>query len=313
MTDIKTLAIAVTVAAGLLCAPAAVGSADEIVTSDQLITALKPSVERGLAAAGSAAKSVSLTTIQFAYDSDQLTAAAKQQLDQLGDALNSVELRPYGFLLVGHTDGAGSQEYNQSLSERRASATLEYLVATSRIETTRLNSAGLGEKVLLNEGDPADARNRRVEIFNMGDEEDGTQRGTAGSARGGGVDAISPGVDVFCLAEGASPTFHVAKAPEEATTLVVRRRTRPTQMLNAEWPAGATALRWADDWPPPEEGRYVWNLGYGGSSVFRIVPIEQPVTGPLDAAAAYLRLDCDAQAKAAFKLAIAAANTKDQD
>ena len=308
MTDIKTLAIAVTAAAGLLSAPGAVGGAGEMVTSDQLITALKPVVERGLAVAGSAAKSISLTTIQFAYDSDELTPAAKQQLDQLGAALNSAELRPYDFLLVGHTDGAGSQDYNQSLSERRASATLEYLVATSRVATVRLNSAGLGETVLINANDPADARNRRVEIFNMGDEEDETQRGGAGGARGGGVDAISPGVDVFCLAEGVSPTFHVAEAPEQATTLVVRRRTRPEQVLTAEWPAGATALHWADDWPPPEEGRYVWNLGYGGSSVFRIVPIEQPVASPLDAAAAYLRLDCDAQAKAAFKLAIAAAN-----
>ena len=307
MTDITTLAIAVTVAAGLLSAPGAVGGAGEMVTSDQLITALKPVVERGLAVAGSAAKSISLTTIQFAYDSDELTADAKQQLDQLGNALNSEELRPYGFLLVGHTDGAGSQDYNQSLSERRAFATLEYLVQTSRIETTRLNSVGLGEGVLLDPDDPADARNRRVEIFNMGDEEGGTQRGTAGSARGGGVDVISPGVDVFCLAEGTSPTFHVAEAPEQATTLVVRRRTRPEQVLNTEWPAGATALRWADDWPPPEEGRYVWSLGYGGSSVFRIVPVEQPVAGPLDAAAAYLRLDCGAQAKAAFELAIAAA------
>ncbi len=313
MTDIRTLAIAMTIAAGLLCAPAAVGSADEIVTSDQLIAALKPPVERGLATVGSAAKSISLTTIQFAYDSDELTPAAKRQLDQLGTALSSEELRPYGFLLVGHTDGAGSQDYNQSLSERRAYATLVYLIQTSRIETTRLNSVGLGEDVLLNADDPADARNRRVEVFNMGDEDDETQRGTAAGERGGGVDAISPGVDVFCLTEGTLPTFHVAMAPEEATTLAVRRRTRPEQMLNAEWPAGTTAFRWADDWPPPEEGRYVWSLGYGGSSVFRIVPVEQLVAGPLDAAAAYLRLDCDAQAKAAFELAIAAANTKDQD
>jgi hypothetical protein len=64
-------------------------------------------------------------------------------------------------------------------------------------------------------------------------------------------------------------------------------------------------LAWDAEWPPLEEGRYVWNLGYGGSAIFRVVALDDNVDNPLDAAGVYLRNDCGAQAKAAFEQVIA--------
>jgi len=243
--------------------------------------------------------------VQFEYNSDELTTVAKQQLDNLGDALNSTELRPYGFLLVGHTDGSGAAEYNQTLSERRASSVREYLIKISRVEVTRLNDVGLGEKLLLVEDNPDDDSNRRVEVFNMGDDNAALVRGTSAGPHSGGTDAISTATENFCLTEGVNPTFHISEAPTEQTNLIVRRRTTPQHVLQATWPAGATDLAWDPEWPPLEEGRYVWNLGYGGSAIFRVVALDENLDNPLNAASVYLRNDCGAQAKAAFEQVIA--------
>ena len=310
MTIFRTFSTTAVLGVALLFPPINGVQAGEVMTSDQLISALQPPLERGVAAVGTLSTSITLTTIQFEYDSDKLTTLAKQQLDYLGDALNSAELRPYGFMLVGHTDGDGSQDYNQTLSERRAVAVREYLIQMTRVETSRLSSVGLGEDVLLDEDNPGSDRNRRVEVFNMGDNQEEIVRGTAASAHSGGTNAISTATDTYCLAKGVTPIFHVAEAPNEQTNLVVRRRTRPEQVLQTVWPAGATALVWNQDWPPLEEGRYVWSLGYGGSAIFQVVVLDESVGDPLKAAGVYLRNDCGAQAKAAFEQVIVESATE---
>ena len=310
MKNLRIFGATVFFAIAAICLPFSQSLAGEVMSSDELIAALKPLLERGIAAVGSLSTSISLATVQFEYNLDELTPVAKRQLDNLGDALNSSELRPYGFLLVGHTDGSGSSEYNQGLSERRASVVREYLVRTSRVEVTRLNDVGLGENVLLDENNPDNDSNRRVEVFNMGDEAATIVRGAAGGAHSGGTNGISAATETYCLTDGMTPTFHVAEAPDEQTNLVVRRRTRPEQVLQAVWPAGATTLAWDQDWPPLEEGRYVWNLGFGGSAIFQVVALEDSVSDPLTAAGVYLRNDCGAQAKAAFEQVIANAATE---
>ncbi|MFP6741304.1 MAG: OmpA family protein, partial [Alphaproteobacteria bacterium] len=146
---------------------------------------------------------------------------------------------------------SGSAEYNQTLSERRAASVREYLIRISRVEVTRLNDVGLGEKLLLVEENPDDDANRRVEVFNMGDENATLVRGTTAGPHTGGTEAISTATDVFCLTEGISPTFHVTEAPTEQTNLIVRRRTSPQHVLQATWPAGTTAFPWEPAWPPP--------------------------------------------------------------
>ena len=48
-------------------------------------------------------------------------------------------------LAVGHTDRLGGDAYNQKLSEKRAAAVKEYLVAKG-IEANRVYTEGKGEK-----------------------------------------------------------------------------------------------------------------------------------------------------------------------
>lgn len=66
----------------------------------------------------------------------------------------------------GHTDSTGSAEYNQSLSERRALAVVEFLSGQG-VGGERMRSAGYGKERPIADNATVDgrARNRRVEII----------------------------------------------------------------------------------------------------------------------------------------------------
>lgn len=66
--------------------------------------------------------------INFDYNSATIGASAKSAVEALGRALTNPDLKGSTFLLAGYTDAAGSDSYNQSLSERRADAVKTYLV-----------------------------------------------------------------------------------------------------------------------------------------------------------------------------------------
>ena len=70
------------------------------------------------------------------------------------------------FSIQGHTDSSGSNTLNQKLSEKRAKAVLDYLVAKGGIAADRLTSAGFGEDYPIadNKTRAGRAENRRVEI-----------------------------------------------------------------------------------------------------------------------------------------------------
>jgi len=106
--------------------------------------------------------------IQFEFGSAELTASARQVLDELGAALQSDELSAFQFSLVGHTDAVGSDDANLSLSERRAQAVKDYLVGQFQIDPARLEATGAGETDLADPSDPNSAINRRVVITNIG-------------------------------------------------------------------------------------------------------------------------------------------------
>lgn len=118
---------------------------------------------------------------------------------------------------------------------------------------------------------------------------------------------ISKEVAAFCLAPGQTPVFYATKAPSVDELLIVRRRVTPIQFLQATWLTGENTLAWPDDWPPAEEGRYVWSLGARGSVALRIVIVEEVPENPLAAAALQYNLGCEMQAKALFRVALSAA------
>lgn len=105
--------------------------------------------------------------IQFAYNSAEITPASLPDLNALGQALLDRNLGQSRMLLNGHTDAAGSRDYNMDLSERRADAVRGYLVSTFGISPDRLIAVGFGEERLKNPVQPEAAENRRVEIVNL--------------------------------------------------------------------------------------------------------------------------------------------------
>jgi len=67
--------------------------------------------------------------------------------------------------LGGHTDSQGSSSYNQSLSERRAKAVVDFVTKTG-VASGRLVSAGYGEEQPIATNDTKEGRqlNRRTEF-----------------------------------------------------------------------------------------------------------------------------------------------------
>ena len=67
--------------------------------------------------------------------------------------------------MEGHTDATGADNYNQTLSERRANAVMDYL-ADKGVDASRLSAKGLGESSPIAPNDTRDGRalNRRVEL-----------------------------------------------------------------------------------------------------------------------------------------------------
>jgi outer membrane protein OmpA-like peptidoglycan-associated protein len=100
------------------------------------------------------------TTINFAFDSAQLDAAARAALDQQADfILQFPEVR---FAVYGHTDLVGSAGYNYNLGLRRAQAAVAYLVARG-VSANRLEAlVSQGETMPLIATQAPERANRRT-------------------------------------------------------------------------------------------------------------------------------------------------------
>ena len=109
--------------------------------------------------------SATLSAVQFVYDSEELLPVARRQLDELVVALRDVSLRHTRIQLIGHTDAAGSREYNRALSMRRAYSAARYLTQVHGIPAQRIIPIGMGEDQLLDPYNPLNAINRRVEVI----------------------------------------------------------------------------------------------------------------------------------------------------
>ena len=79
----------------------------------------------------------------FDFNKAVLRPEGKAKLDELVSKAKAIKLEV--ILAVGHTDRIGGDAYNQKLSEKRAAAVKEYLVAKG-IEANRVYTEGKGEK-----------------------------------------------------------------------------------------------------------------------------------------------------------------------
>jgi outer membrane protein OmpA-like peptidoglycan-associated protein len=111
---------------------------------------------------------VAAMTVQFAYDSAELTGQAKAVLDKLANVFNNELMYDIPFAIEGHADQQGSPEYNHQLSIKRAAAVRDYLVGMQGVDPNRFEVSGYGSARLLDADNPYSAINRRVEFRNLG-------------------------------------------------------------------------------------------------------------------------------------------------
>ncbi|MFH1135759.1 MAG: OmpA family protein [Pseudomonadota bacterium] len=103
-------------------------------------------------------------SVLFASNQSTLLPAARSRLDQVAAVLLTTRERNLG--IEGHTDSQGSENYNYSLSQRRADTVRNYLVQRG-YDGFRIQSRGMGEgqPVANNGSAEGRANNRRVEII----------------------------------------------------------------------------------------------------------------------------------------------------
>jgi outer membrane protein OmpA-like peptidoglycan-associated protein len=204
MTSFHGIKAIVTIGAALSMTAGLALAAENNVSSDQILQALKPkAVTRGLSTGpklDSAAKakevnfvetlrnrktrSLSLgereqiaeiastkpkidLDIQFDLNSANITATSMPSVQALGKALTDANLKGSTFVVAGHTDAIGGEAYNQDLSERRADTIKRYLTEKFGIAGTDLVAVGYGKTKPKDPNAPMDPINRRVQVVNM--------------------------------------------------------------------------------------------------------------------------------------------------
>lgn len=115
-------------------------------------SATRVSVQRDLAA------NLLLT---FEFNSANLTEQAIANARVFAQAMNSPALEKARFEIQGHTDMAGTREYNQDLSQRRADAVKEFLISQG-VSAERLTARGYAFDQLADPQQPMAPENRRV-------------------------------------------------------------------------------------------------------------------------------------------------------
>jgi len=108
--------------------------------------------------------------ILFDFDSYALRPEAREHLTNLAASLN--EYPDSELLIVGHTDSSGADDYNQTLSERRADAAGSFLIRGG-VLPSRVRTTGMGETEPVAPNDTEDGmqQNRRVEVAIFASEE----------------------------------------------------------------------------------------------------------------------------------------------
>lgn len=102
---------------------------------------------------------------------DKLLPEATKPLHELGTALRHIvqSMPMAAFVIEGHTDQQGTEQYNLDLSLRRARRVTEYLVTNFRLPPERLGIKGYGKtrRLSLGASEANHARNRRVEVVRL--------------------------------------------------------------------------------------------------------------------------------------------------
>ena len=102
--------------------------------------------------------------IQFDLNSAVIRPESKAHLDSVGQMMRLERVLEKKLRVEGHADASGEAGHNQELSQRRAEAVAQYLVRSHQINPDRLTVVGRGEAQPLQNRNPYDAKNRRVQF-----------------------------------------------------------------------------------------------------------------------------------------------------
>jgi len=107
---------------------------------------------------------VAETSVHFGFNQDILTKKAKEALDQL--ATDVPNTKGYIVTVEGGTDSVGPADYNYDLSQRRASAVIQYLASQHNVPGYKIYLIGLGKDKPVDSNKTAEgrAKNRRVDV-----------------------------------------------------------------------------------------------------------------------------------------------------
>src|SRR5215469_10327206 len=121
---------------------------------------------------------VAETSVKFGFNKDNLTAKAKESLDQLAGQIAST--KGYLIAIEGGTDSVGPSEYNYDLSQRRANAVIQYLATKYNVPAHKIYVIGLGKDkpVETNKTPAGRADNRRVDVRLMTNQVGGSPSST---------------------------------------------------------------------------------------------------------------------------------------
>jgi len=102
--------------------------------------------------------------VLFGFDRSDLNASAEDNLDKLVNVLK--EYPDTNIEIQGHTDSKGTDSYNESLSNKRASAVASYL-RNRGVSSARISTKGFGESapIASNDTDAGRSQNRRVDFL----------------------------------------------------------------------------------------------------------------------------------------------------
>jgi peptidoglycan-associated lipoprotein len=127
----------------VLLAAAGCGSATPSTETGDSLSGMRSHAGRTLVEMTQTENTCEMATIYFAYDSDDLDSAARDDLTRVAQCISQGRGLPIH--LSGAADPRGTEEYNFALGERRALAVHRYMLALG-IDPSRVSFSSVGEE-----------------------------------------------------------------------------------------------------------------------------------------------------------------------
>ena len=118
-------------------------------------------------------RNIVIQNIYYAYNSAAITEPSKKELEKV---IKLLKINPSLIVELGsHTDSRGSDDYNLKLSQQRAQAAVDYILASNMVDASKLKAKGYGETKLVNKcingaacSEEQHLQNRRTELKIIG-------------------------------------------------------------------------------------------------------------------------------------------------